>query len=396
MCITSVFFIFILKTYQIYSSYSELPETWKDFTIHDVFLQPNYFKALENSSPENIQFFYVGIFNEDAIVGVAIIQRVQLYLKDMFRKTSVSCLKTFFQSIVSKVLKGNVLVVGNLMHTGQHGMFYDESKVSQVDYLEIVFKALNALKIQIKETQSKTIRVIMFKDFFEDDKINNQKEFFQSQKLHNVSVQPNMIMEIRQNWLSIEDYIGSLKKKYRTRYKRAKKKLGTIQCEELDINAIKNASERLYNLYLNVSNNAKFNTFILPKYHFYNLKLELQNNFKVFGYYLNDELVGFYSLILNNESLETYFLGYNDIHQQPNQLYLNMLYDMTKFGIDNAFAEIIFARTAMEIKSSVGAKPKVMRIYLKHTNGFINAVLKQVFKFMNPSRDWEERHPFKV
>lgn len=385
-----------MKTFQIYSSYTELPEAWIHVTTHDVFLQLNYFKALEKVSPENIQFYYIGVFNESVLVGVAIIQRVQLYLKDMFRKTSVSCLKTFFQSVVSKVLKGNVLVVGNLMHTGQHGMFYDESKVSQADYLEMVFKALNALKIQIKETQNKKIRVIMLKDFFEEDGIHNPKELFETQKLHRVSVQPNMVMAIRKDWLSIDDYLGSLNKKYRTRYKRAKKKLGAIRSEELSIDTIKNVSDRLYNLYLNVSNNAKFNTFILPKHHFYNLKLELQDNFKVFGYYLDENLVGFYTLILNNETLETYFLGYDTAHQHPNQLYLNMLYDMTKFGIDNTFAEIVFARTAMEIKSSVGAKPKGMGIYLKHTNGFINAILKQVFKLMNPSKNWEERHPFKV
>lgn len=385
-----------MKTFQIYSSYTELPEAWKQVTAHDVFLQPNYFKALEKVSPENIQFYYIGVFNEGVLVGVAIIQRVQLYLKDMFRKTSVSCLKTFFQSVVAKILKGNILVVGNLMHTGQHGMFYDGNLISATDYLKIVFDSLEALKIEIKETQNKKIRVVMLKDFFEDDAIHNQKEMFLSQKLHNVFVQPNMIMTIRKNWLAIQDYSDGLKKKYRTRFKRTKKKFGNITSTELDVKQIQESSARIYELYLNVSNNAKFNTFILPKFHFYNLKVELEENFKVFGYYLNDELVGFYSLILNNETLETCFLGYDTLHQHPNQLYLNMLYDMTKYAIDNAFAEIVFARTAMEIKSSVGANPKGMRIYLKHTNSFINAILKQVFKLMNPPRDWEERHPFKV
>ena len=384
-----------MKTFQIYSSFSQLPESWKGITEHDIFLQPHYFEALEKASPENIQLFYVGVFKNNVLVGVAVIQRVQLYLKDMFRKTSVSCLKTFFQSIVSKILKGNILVVGNLMHTGQHGVFYQENNISQQEYLENVFNALNALKIKIKDTQKKTIRVIMLKDFFNEDTIHNHKDLLQSNKLHNVFVQPNMIMSVQTDWLKIEDYVSSLTKKYRVRYKRAKKKLGTIACRELDLKTIQNNSERLHQLYLNVSNNAKFNTFILPQNHFHHLKLQLKENFKVFGYYLDDELIGFYTLILNNDYLETYFLGYDTKHQYPNQLYLNMLYDMVKFAIDNKFPKIVYARTAMEIKSSVGAKPEAMSVYLKHTNGFINGVLKQVFKFMNPSQDWEERHPFK-
>ena len=100
-------------------------------------------------------------------------------------------------------------------------------------------------------------------------------------------------------------------------------------------------------------------------------------------------------LIQNKKTLETYFLGYDSEHQYSNQLYLNMLYDMLKFGIENRFKTIIYARTAMEIKSSVGAEAKPMLVYLKHTNAIMNALLKQIFKLMNPSQDWEPRHPFK-
>ena len=72
-----------------------------------------------------------------------------------------------------------------------------------------------------------------------------------------------------------------------------------------------------------------------------------------------------------------------------------MLYDMLEFAINNKFKTVVYARTAMEIKSSVGAEAGPMVVYLKHTNGFLNAVLKQIFKLMNPSEDWHERHPFK-
>jgi hypothetical protein len=88
-------------------------------------------------------------------------------------------------------------------------------------------------------------------------------------------------------------------------------------------------------------------------------------------------------------------LGYNSEYQYKNQLYLNMLYDMVSFGIENKFSSIVYARTAMVIKSSVGAKPKNMIIYMKHTNWIMNTLLKYIFKLMNPKQDWKERHPFK-
>ncbi|MEZ4793291.1 MAG: hypothetical protein R2783_07475 [Gelidibacter sp.] len=88
-------------------------------------------------------------------------------------------------------------------------------------------------------------------------------------------------------------------------------------------------------------------------------------------------------------------MGYDQAHQYQHQMYLNMLYDMLDFAIEHKFASIVYARTAMEIKSSIGAKPQKMNVYLKHTNSFMNASLKQIFKLMDPSRQWEERHPFK-
>lgn len=368
---------------------------WHSVSAHDIFLQVTYFKALEASTPQHITCYYIGVFVDENLVGIALVQHVKLYLKDMFRKTNVSFIKSQLQASISKLLKGNILVVGNLMHTGQHGMYYEANSISYTNYINSIFNALDALKTRIRENHNKTIRIVMFKDFFTSDTVYNNKILFSSKKLHRVFVQPNMVMPVKKTWLSIDDYTSSLTKKYRARYKRANKKLGAIVCRELNLEAVKSNASVLFSLYSNVSKNAKFNTFTLTQNHFYQLKLELKYNFKVFGYYLNNELIGFYTLILNGNVLETYFLGYDTKHQQPNQLYLNMLYSMVNFAIDNKFKAIIYARTAIEIKSSVGAKPEAMSIYLKHTNAFANMLLNQVFKFMNPSQDWKERHPFK-
>lgn len=379
--------------YLVFKSIDEVPQEWDDLVVHDILLNRAYLKALEEASPKNINPFYIGVFKADILIGVALVQRVQLYLKDMFRDTKVSCVKTFLKDTISKVLKGNILVVGNLTHTGQHGMYFNSEEISKSDFYSIIFQGISEIEAIIKKNQGKTIRLIMLKDFFEDD-VMLDDAFFQKEKLHRAIVQPNMVMNIRDVWGCNDDYIGCMNKKYRTRYKRAKKKLNSIVCKEMSLEEIKSNSNILHRLYLNVSNNAKFNTFILPENHFYTYKLQLKENFRVFGYYLKDELIGFFTLILNNDQLETYFLGYDSKHQYPNQLYLNMLYEMAKFGIEYNFKDVIYARTAMEIKSSVGAKPKAMRLYLKHTNSILNAIFKQVFRLMNPSQDWEERHPF--
>ncbi len=381
--------------YTIYKTVTELPSDWDGLVTHDVFLQKQYFKALENASPDNISWFYLGIFKDEKLVGGAVIQRIELYLEDVFRNLNDSCYRQKLKHVVSKLLRGNMLVVGNLMHTGQHSMYHEPDAISQSQFIDTVYSALKYLKTHIKEKYNKRIRVIIFKDYFTEDTIHEEHQFFNSNKLHKIIVQPNMILKVRPYWSNLDNYLSDINTKYRQRYKVARKKAGRIKKRELSLQVIEAQTNRLYELYKTVSVNAKINTFILPKTHFFELKRHLKANFKVFGYFLDDVLIGFYTLILNDNVLETYFLGYDETHQYQNQLYLNMLYDMLEFAIENKFTSIVYARTAMEIKSSIGAKPKKMTVYLKHTNPLMNRSLNRIFKLMNSSQDWEERYPFK-
>lgn len=382
--------------FKLYNSENDLPDSWDVLPVKDLFLKRPFLKALEQSSPSNISTYFLGVFSSEILVGIAIIQRVEMYVDDVFRKTSNLFFKRCGKVLISKIVKGNALIVGNLMHTGQHGFYFNSEYITQDQFLDCVSEGLHTLTKQIKTEHNKKIRIIGFKDYFEDDAIHGSEAFFRREKLYRAQVQPNMIFDINSSWTSPEDYVAAFKKKYRSRYRTAQKKSTTIERKALSLDEVSALSSQLYQLYENVSDNAGVNSFKLHNRHFYNLKLELKEDFKVFGYFMDNQLVGFYTLILNHSKLETYFLGYNQELQHNHQMYLNMLFDMASFGIEHNYKQVIFARTAMEIKSSIGAKPHHMSLYLKHTNNVIaNAILKAVVKYANPVRDWDERHPFK-
>jgi hypothetical protein len=384
-----------LLDHKIYRTTSEIPLAWDTLATNDVFLKTPFLTGLENSSPSNITSFYIGIFKAEKLVGIAVIQRVEMYLDDVFRRTSNNYVKQLGKQLISNFVRGNALVVGNLMHTGQHGIYYDEKEITQNDFLNMIQEAIEDLTIEIKETFNKKIRIIAFKDYFDDDKIHQSTAYFKNQNLYKIQVQPNMMFHILNTWKEPENYIANFNKKYKRRYKTARKKSADLVFKELNEAFIETHSKALFKLYETVSDNARVNSFKLAENHFLSLKQSLKDNFKVFGYFLKDELVGFYTLILNYDKLETYFLGYKREIQHTYQMYLNMLFNMASYGIENNFKTIVYARTAMEIKSSIGAKPHNMHIYLKHTNNFIaNTIMKCVVKFMNPIRKWEERHPF--
>lgn len=382
--------------YKIYNSVSKVPKSWDNLPTNNLFLKTPFLKALEQSCPNNITPYYVGIFKGKKLIAIAILQRVEMYLDNIFRNTKDQYLTRLTKQLVAKIVKGNILVVGNLMHTGQHGLFFNSEDIDYSTFLNFLEKAIKAISLKIKAENNKKIRIIAFKDYFEEDAIHKNSNFFKQQNLYKAQVQPNMLLEIPEHWNTIEHYKSALTKKYRQRFNAAKNKLKTVVKRELNLQNITQNQEQLYVLYKNVSDNARVNSFILNPSHFTSIKTQLQDNFKVFGYFLDQELIGFYTLIVNNTTLETYFLGYNPLLQHKYKIYLNMLYDMVQYGIENGFKTIVYARTAMEIKSSVGAKPKTMHIYVKHTNNFVaNTVLKFIVKYMNPTTKWVKRNPFK-
>jgi hypothetical protein len=99
-------------------------------------------------------------------------------------------------------------------------------------------------------------------------------------------------------------------------------------------------------------------------------------------------------MIVNGDSLDTYFLGYDDSVQREKMLYLNMLYDMIAFGINKKYREVVFSRTALEIKSSVGAVPIPNFGYIEHRNRLINRWMPQLFDYLEPEVHWNPRNPF--
>jgi len=203
-----------------------------------------------------------------------------------------------------------------------------------------------------------------------------------------------MVFEIPDHWKSEQDYIDALSKKYRDQYKRARKKAAGIVKRKLHLEDIVRYEDAIYDLYFHVAKNAPFNTFFLAKNHFRVFKEILNDKFLFYGYFLDEKLIGFNTLIKNGNSMDTYFLGYDDAIQKEKMLYLNMLYDMLAYSINKGFKEIIFARTALEIKSSVGAKPIKMYGFIEHTNPFLNKNIAKIFRYLEPETAWKERNPF--
>ncbi len=385
-------FIFTLDkiSFKIYNSVKDLPVLWDVVAQSNVFLQTPYLTVLEKSAPVNMECFYIGIFENSELIGVSLAQYLDLNKLESFGERDKS-FKIAIRNFIFKNFASHTLFLGNNMITGQNG--YAFSKEIDFNHIsEILLQSADEITLYFKK-KGISIHLVSFKDFYDHCSVELKKYRFSN--IYEFNTQPNMIFYLDKNWKSLDDYVAALSKKYRDQFKRARKKFDGIQVQNLSHEEVLQNEEKIYELYHYVAKNAPFNTFFLSKNHFSTLKGQCGNHFQIFGYFLNEELVGFHTLLLNDETLETYFLGYNDYIQKENMLYLNMLYNMTEYGIQNGFKRIIFGRTALEIKSSIGATPVQMSGFIYHNNKLINRFIGEIFRKLEPELHWQQRHPFK-
>lgn len=377
-------------SYKIYSSVDELPTNWDDLAISTIFLSKKYLEVLEKSSPENMICHFIGIFKNGLLAGIAISQFLDLNKLETFGERD-KCIKTAVRNFAFKNFCSNVLLIGNNMLTGQNAFAFSD-EIDKKEATRTLKLASSALK-KLFESKGKKIHITSFKDFDQEE----IKHFDISEFKNNYqfSTQPNMVFTINEDWKSEQDYIDSLSKKYKDQYKRARKKAALIEKRKMNLEDIIAYEETIYDLYLHVAKNAPFNTFFLTKNHFRKFKEIFHDKFLFYGYFINEKLIGFNTLIKNGDAMDTYFLGYDESIQREKMLYLNMLYDMIAYSINKGFKEIIFARTALEIKSSVGAKPVKMYGFIAHSNPIINSQMPKIFRYLEPETIWKERNPFK-
>lgn len=372
-----------IYTHQLFTKTAELPDNWDQVAQSCIFLQKCYLQILEESSPENMLNTFLGIFEGEKLMATALIQEIDLALLPSFGERD-HAIKTALRNILFKQFASKLLLVGNNMLSGQNAYTClpdaDESKV------------IEKLR-EVVEFWPKKNHLTIFKDFTESQIQAFQIPAFQTD--FPFSSQPNMVFEIKSIWQKEEDYVADLSKKYRDQFKRCRKKGAEISTKELNYEEILQAEETIYDLYLHVAKNAPFNTFILPKKHFSSFKKHLGSDFILRGYYLENQLVGFTTVIRHGKELETYFLGYDEKIQREKMLYLNMLYDLINCGIIQGFERIILGRTALEIKSSIGAKAVRLEGLMRHRFGMIHTNLSWIFPLLEPATTWIERHPYK-
>lgn len=378
----------------IFTEYEAVPESYWLLATHseDFFLSKTYLQLLAAYPPEGTQPVYLLFSKDERPIGIAYGQLTTFRADEHIR--TIANTESHWKKLLARQLHFRILVAGNMLLTGQHGFFFDH-EVEEGMAGQLLQEAFRQTAKRVGD-QSGSPAGILIKDLPVDNAIAVSLEA--SGAFQPLSFQPNMVLSLSSDWNRFEDYLADLTSKYRVRYRRARKKGQAVTCHELSLQQIRSFEKEIYQLYLDIANGADFcMTYLHPNY-FSELKARTADDqFRLWGYFQDGQLIGFSTALWNGRDMEAHFLGLDQQYNTEYQLYLNMLYDLIHTGIAGRARRIIFSRTAMAIKSSVGAEAEEMTVLIGQVNRpWLQLLINPLIRLLEPPADWEKRHPFKT
>ncbi len=380
----------------VYKSINSVSELWDQLNSKGIYNSSAYLTALESSMPKDLRQFYCILYKSGTPIGCLFFQIKHMDLGSSLNVHThshkfIDKLTTNIKRFILNLVKHDLLVIGNVLLTGQYGVCLSPSfdLEQKIHFLDIAMEGFAAF---MNKNEGCNVKSILIKDFKTETDNNVKVPGFTE-----FTVDPYMQLQIRPNWKSFDNYLTDLKSKYRVRFKRARKKGHALTTRELDLNDMNQFKDRMNELYKLISENVTFNLFDLDPEYFISLKHTLKDNLHVVGVFEGDKMLAFYTLIKdeNKNIYDAHFLGYEMASNHDKQLYLNMLYYMIEDAIKEQVDSLHMSRTAMEIKSSVGATGEELFLLLKYRGNFVNNIMAKYLSSFIPDNSWTPREPFK-
>ena len=382
------------NTALFFSSVDEISDKiWSHLKCEtNLYLHRNFLRSIEKNHP-TIQFKYIVLVDENSVPkAFASIQIIDFYVDTIKNdlKSFITKAKRFGKKLHifpdDKPLK--ILICGNTFASGEHGIFINHNQ----DKKTIIKELAKAILHLTNSDKTLKIDAFLLKDFVNESLFITDE--LTDYSYHPFSVEPNMILRLDENWHNFDDYLQALKTKFRVKAKKALQLSKSLRIENITLENIEIQLPEMTKLYQKVATNASFNLADFNLKTYKDLKAQLGDNYLLKTYWLDNKIVGFMSGIINNNSLDAHFVGIDYQLNRPYAIYQRMLYDYIEIAIQQKVNVINFGRTASEIKSSVGAKPQDLTMYVRHKKSITNRILKLFLQRVQPT-PFQQKFPFK-
>ena len=266
----------------------------------------------------------------------------------------------------------HVLVCGNPMISGEHAFVFDDA-VPHFHRANLLCDAMNEVVKKVK-ANGIALGICLMKDFFpahQDLQKDLRKCGFSP-----MAGEPVMMLPLLPEWKSLDDYQDQLISKFRSKLLTAYDKSRSLTKEKLDLSAMLERQQEWYGLYEQVYEKAQYQWKRLTAQAIIDLKKSLGDDLVMQAYFHQDQMIGFSIAILGAEEMEAHLVGMDYAVNKSFQLYSRMLYDYIELGIEQRKSWICFGRTALEIKSSIGALALPAQALIRHSKPVTNVLVR--------------------
>lgn len=284
-----------------------------------------------------------------------------------------------------------VLVCGNVLHS-RAGAFRAPALAGS-DSADALAATTEALRRREDRRRCGGVTLTMLKDLGGDDAAAHARLGARGYHLL-PSAQPAMTLPIAASWRRFDDYLAAMSAKYRKRARAARRRGAGLRRVDLSEAAIGARAAELQALLDAVMSRAEFKLTSVSIAALRQLKAALGDRLRFTAYEEAGALRGFAASIVDPGGLEALFVGLDYEANQRVALYQNILYDLVEAAIVGGCRSLHLGRSALEIKSTVGAAPVPLRIYLRHPSRLMNLAVARALATTTPV-DWIQRHPFR-
>ena len=365
---------------------------WASLTKDDLFYQIDYLEEVEKTCKEFLQPHYGIAYDKDHAVGAFYFQLVRFkgeQLLSFFSKENTGAwFSLCIQKPISFLLKKidtPLLVLGNLLQTNHGGIFFSDNITSPNEKAAIVEALCSKTQLDCNAS------AILITNIYDSD-----SHFFNelNASFHLFHSEPDLQLQLPNDWKNFDDYLQALQSKYRVRAKKILKESASIESRLLTLHEIEHFQKEIFLLNRNVMRNVKFSLGDISETYFYDIAKYFGSKFNINGYFKDGVLIGFSSFITEKKILNSHFIGMNYDFVNVNKLYNRILYDNLCFALENGLEVLKYGRTATEIKTTIGAKPLPMINFLKYRNPLINFLVPRALKLLK-APEFTARNPFK-
>lgn len=379
---------------------------WDALVGARLFMGRRYLAAIERARPPRMGFRYALCYDGTTPVAAACYQVLELAFDafgsrvpapppaadESLRRRLRAAGRNAWREVSDALGEGGaqrVLINGNALVSGEHGFAIARG----VDPRHAFHGLADATyRLRRAEKLHGGIASVLIKDFGDPSRVHADE--LQRFGYHPLQVDPNMALAIDPGWRSFDDYLRALSAKYRRKVKDVRKRAAGLRCERLDAAAVARDAAALHRLYLAVHEKSQLRLANPGADYFPELAAALGDDAVVRAWSLDGTTVGCSVALGGHGELEAHMVGLDYDVNVEHGVYQSALYQFVDDAIARGARELSMGRTALEIKSAVGATARPMTCYLRHANPVGNRIMRPLVAQIGPT-PWSSHHPFR-